>query len=195
MATRPKFFKGAGLRVRYDGVPALHKAIAELVKNEVLVGFPEETDSRDDGSPLTNAAIGYIQDNGAPEANIPARPFMIPGITPALPKVTEILRKSAQYGLDGNTNKIQEGFERIGLLAVSSIQSYIKAGIGPPLTDYTVAKRAAKGRQGAKAELARRAAGYGPSAPGAGLVTPLIDTAEMLKAIAYVVRPKSKRGK
>lgn len=191
----PKYFKdGTGLRVKYDGLPALKEALQFLARDEVLVGFPEETTKRDDpeSQGVTNASLGYIHDNGAPEARIPARPFMIPGITIVLPKVEETLKKSAQYALNGKREKVAEGFQRIGLMAVGSIQSTINAGVPPPLADATVRERARKGRKGAKTELIVRSLGYSPTLQ---LAKPLIDTAEMLKSINYVVRNRNKRRK
>lgn len=194
MANSKWFKDGSGLKVKYDGFEALEKSIARLARDEVLVGFPEDTTQRDDpdSKDVTNAALGYIHDNGAPEANIPARPFMIPGITRVMPKVEATLHKMAQYGLAGDVAKIDEGFERIGFLGVDGITSTIREGVPPPLAELTLKKRAAKGRKGAQAELNRRAAGYGPSLQ---LATPLMDTNEMLKSVTYVVRNRSQRGK
>lgn len=56
-----------------------------------------------------------------------------------------------------------------------------------PLADSTVEARARRGRKGAKAELARRAAG---ELPGTDLVKPLIDTGQYRRAITHVVRDK-----
>ncbi len=192
MANSKYFKNGDGLKVKYDGMPALQEAVARLARDEVLVGFPEDTTMRDDpeSKDVTNAALGYIHDNGAPEANIPARPFMIPGINKAMPKVESILKRMAQHGLAGDTAKIDEGFERIGFMGVDGITSTIREGVPPPLAELTLKKRAAKGRKGAQAELNRRAAGYGASLQ---LATPLMDTNEMLKSVTYVVRKRSQR--
>lgn len=197
MARRMKSIDGkSGLTVRIDTLPDLRAAIKLLVRDEVLVGFPEETTERppEEGekSNITNASLGYIHDNGAPEVNIPARPFMLPGMEAVQGKSTELLAKQAQYVLQGNVAKVGEGYERLGLLVVASIQNTITAGIGPALADSTVRRRAKKGRKGAQAELNRRAAGYGASLQ---LAKPLVDTAEMLKSVTYVVRNRNKRRK
>lgn len=185
-----------GLHVKADNMPELRAALRVLMRDEVLVGYPEDTTERDDpeskAQGITNASLAYIHDNGAPEANIPARPFMIPGIEACQEQVTSILARSAQYVLAGNVSKVKEGFERVGLAAVGSIQSTIRNGIGPALAEVTLIKRAAKGRKGAQAELDRRAEGY---APGLDLATPLMDTNEMLKSTNYVVRNRNRRRK
>ena len=186
--------KKNGLKVTVDTLEDLHEAIKLLARDEVLVGVPEEKTERDeeDGtkSPITNASLAYIHDNGAPEVNIPARPFMREGIEDVRGSITETQAKQAQYVLMGNKNKVSEGYQRVGMLAVKSIQARINAGIPPPLAESTLKRRAQKGRKGAQKELDARAAGL---PPGMSLAKPLIDTAEMLKSISYVVRNRNKR--
>ena len=46
------------------------ESVRILANSRLLVGFPAESAGRDEG-PLTNAALAYIHDNGAPEAGIP----------------------------------------------------------------------------------------------------------------------------
>lgn len=186
----------SGLRVKVDNLPALAAAMRMLGSREVLVGFPEDSTEREEEggakAPITNAALAYIHDNGAPEVKIPARSFMVPAIDSVKPQVTNILKKAAEYGLQGNQDKVEEGFERVGMLGVKAIRDTINAGVPPALADSTVKARARKGRKGAQAELNRRDAGYGASLQ---LAKPLIDTAEMLKSSNYVVRPRSARSK
>ena len=184
-----------GLHITIDNMPELQAALKALARDEVLVGIPEDkTERPPDGEgkpdPATNAALAYIHDNGAPEANIPARPFMIPGIEKVQDKNVAVLVAMAQYALQGApATKIREGFERIGLQTQLSIQRTIQDGIPPPLADRTLKARAKKGRKGAKEELERRGQGY---AAGIDLARPLIDTGEMLKKISYVVRRRKK---
>lgn len=194
--------KANGLHVSIDNLPELYASLKDLAANEVLVGVPEENTNRENPleakAGITNASLAYIHDNGAPEARIPARPFMLPGMTAVLPKATETLGKAAQYALRAgrvpaeNRAKVNEGLERVGLMAVSSIRAVIGEGIPPPLSEMTLRKRAAKGRKGAAYELERRAKGL---APQMLLALPLIDTGEMRKSITYVVRPRSARKK
>lgn len=188
--------KSNGLHVKADNLPELRALIKRLARDEVLVGVPETKTERDDpeskAAGITNAALAYIHDNGAPEQNIPARPFMIPGMQDAQAKTADLLAKTARYALGGRIEKIDEGFTRVGFAVVDAIQKRIVAGIPPPLADLTVKRRAAKGRKGAQAELNRRAAGLGASLQ---LAKPLVDTGEMLKSITFVVRPRAARSK
>lgn len=190
MAKKLVDFKQDGLHVTLDNTEELEKAINLLLMSEVLVGFPEETTDRPDdpvSNPMkiTNASLGYIHDNGAPEAHIPARPFMEPGMKSVEGQVTDTLAKAAQYALAGRSEAVGRGFERVGLIAVKGIQTTIRQGIPPPLADSTLRARAKKGRAGANKELERRAKGL---APGMHNAVPLMDTNEMLKSVSYVVR-------
>lgn len=194
--------KGTGVyRTEFLGGPkALTKALAALADNEVLVGFPEASTTRkedpeEEGSgDLTNAALGYIHDNGAPEANIPARPFMLPGIEDARGKLIKIAKNTGMKVLDATNPQevVDQGLHMMGLVAQSSIRKVINDGIDPPLADRTLRERARRGRKGAKEELANRAAGL---PPGKELAKPLIDTGQLRNAVNYVIRPRKRRSK
>lgn len=174
----------------------LLKTLDALASMEVLVGFPQETtDRKDDDGPeaLTNAALGYIHDNGAPEANIPARPFMIPGIKNAGPRLAAIAKSMGKQALLSSTSSrvaIEQGYHAMGLVAQASIRAVINSGIDPPLADSTLRARAARGRKGAKKELENRDKGLPAST---ALAKPLIDTAQMRNAVNYVIRNRKRR--
>lgn len=187
----------SGVFVKQDNLSELRKAIKRLVRDEVLCGIPAETTVRPDalsGGQINNATIAYIQDNGAPEAKIPARPFYRPAVQNQKKAVVDLLTKMANYGLDNpaQVNKIDEGFDRIGMAIVGEMRNIIAAGIPPPLAPRTLRARAAKGRKGAQLELDRREAGL-PA--GTDLATPLLDTGEMNKSLTWVIRKKSARSK
>lgn len=198
------FFKQAkniaGLTVKADGVGELREMIKLLAKKEVLVGFPEDTSARtgDEDAEITNAALGYIHDNGDADAHIPPRPFMVPGMKDAEARATAQLTKMAKDVLARKgTAAIDQGFERLGLMVATTIKRKINEGIPPPLADSTLRERAnrggkSKGRQGANWELAWRAAGAPPSTE---LAKPLIDTGQLRNAVSYVVRERAKRKK
>lgn len=184
---------GTGLSLSKDGVKRLKDGIDLLTKKTLLVGFPEDTSGRtpEEGEPqISNAVLGYIHDNGAPEANIPARPFMIPGMQAAKPRVilglTAIARKLAQ---GGTTDDVDKGYERVGRTVVLAIKAKINEGIPPPLAESTLLARAHKGDQGAMWELAWRWAG---APAGVEVGKPLVVTGQMRNAVTFVVRPKGK---
>lgn len=181
----------------------LRDALTALVKQEVLIGFPEDTTDRDrdpeaKGAEPTNAALAYIHDNGAPEANIPQREFMIPAVTEARERLTNQLGATARKALrGGGAPAVAEGLHRVGLTGQAAIRRKINEGIPPPLSERTLRERAnrggkSKGRQGANWELAWRAAG---APAGVELAKPLVDTAQLRNAANYVIRNRRDRKK
>lgn len=95
------------------------------------------------------------------------------------------LKAAAQAALDGNASGAERALNRAGTLAANGVRRYMTITGFTPLADSTVEARARRGRKGAKAELARRAAG---ESPGTDLVKPLIDTGQYRRAITHVVR-------
>lgn len=192
----------SGSFLTVDNLAQLQADIRLLADSEVLVGFPEETSDRKASGggkePLTNAALGFIHDNGAPEANIPARPFMIPGIESARPAITKRLASAALSVLRNSqrvqpkTDIVEKNLHAVGMVAVAALKNKIDEGIPPPLADSTLQARLRRtpSRKAEAQELANRAAGVSPSI---GLVKPLIDTGEMRSAINYALRSKKQR--
>lgn len=182
----------SGVRIVTSGpnIQALvAKSIKKLPQEQVLVGIPAEKAPRD-GDEMNNAAIGYIMEYGAPDANIPARPWLSSGIREAQPRIVNYLKQAAQGALNGRYDITDKAMNAAGLVAVSSIRRGIQKGIAPALADSTLRARARRkagtGKRitkGAKAELAARAAGVAPSTDFA---KPLIDTGSLLASITYV---------
>lgn len=169
-----------------DRAAAAMKSLGELFTRDVLVGVPSNKTERDEpGDPINNATIGYIMENGAPEANIPARPHLVPGIRRAESKFVPQLEKAAQAAIDGNPQEMDRRLAMAGQIAVNEVKEVIREGVAPALADSTVAARARRGRKGAQQELANRAAGMEPALD---LAKPLVDTAQYLNSQTYVVR-------
>lgn len=194
MATLPP-----NLKITKDQTDELFAAISMLSELDVLAGFPEESSERsgtEDTLPqsITNAALGYIHDNGAPEQNIPQRPFMLPAMQEVRGKVADKLSQIARRVVVGHNPRtakqvVKQGLEQVGSAVEVAIKMKINEGVPPPLAESTLKKRAAKGRKGAQKELDARAEGEAPSTANA---KPLIDTAQMRNAVKYVIRPRSR---
>lgn len=192
----------SNLKVTRDDLDAVRAEIEALADLEVLVGWPDETtDDREgveDGqkAPITNAALAYIHDNGAPEVNIPARPFMKPAIEEAQDKITAQLVRVAKLAMapkEQRRGATARGLmDAVGLAAQRAVVAKINEGVPPPLADYTLKQRAKRGRKGAQQELDQRAQGL---PPGTDLAKPLVDTAAMRNACTYVIRSRSERPK
>jgi hypothetical protein len=168
-----------------------------MAATEVLVGFPEENADRkedaDSKEPITNAALGYIHDNGAPDQNIPARPFMGPGIEAAREKIANKLGQIAKAVLKGGgADAVERGQHQVGIIASTSIKRAINEGIPPPLAESTLRSRVRRNsaKKGALRELDRR---WDDQAPSTEFAKTLVETAQMRNAVSYAIRAKSKR--
>ncbi len=194
---------GNGVRITGRGMLDVRKDLELLTRTSVLVGFPDETADREPeegeaDTGITNAALGYIHDNGAPEQNIPARPFMEPGIDLVRDPITDKLGQTMKAVLrGGGQEKIEQGLSQVGIKAVLGIKNTITDGIPPPLSDATLRARMRKkrkngvgARKGAAIELDRRWDGQDASTEFA---KPLVDSAQMLNAVTYVIRPKKRK--
>lgn len=155
------------------------KAIRDLTGKRVLVGIPAEKDARP-GDPVGNALIGYVQNYGSPARNIPARPFLEPGIEAAMRDLTPHLEAAARAALDGDSASVDQHLGKAGQTAVNSVQATIQAGIPPPLKDATVRRR----------RIRTPGSSYRRRATSAADTTPLIDTGALLRSITYVIRKR-----
>ncbi|OYW34855.1 MAG: hypothetical protein B7Z41_00800 [Rhizobiales bacterium 12-66-7] len=153
-------------------------SVKELTKSQVLVGVPDANAPRNadeeeakKGEPINNATIGYIMEFGAPNANIPARPHLMPGISDAKDSIADQLKKGAQQALAGKAGAADIALNKVGLIASSAVKARITEGPFTPLAETTLRARRARGRTGEK---------------------PLLDTGQYRNSQTYVIRPKGK---
>lgn len=182
----------ADIVVAKNKVPALLKAIQSLTNKRVMVGIPAEHAERPD-SEVTNALIGYVLETGAPERNLPARPFLVPGVRNCTEDAMARLKKAGISALSGNMSDVDNQLNAIGLVAASSVKDKMDTGPFAPLADATLEARVRRnnGSQvGAAEELASRRAG---NPPGTSLAQPLIDTGNLQNSITYVIRDNRER--
>lgn len=156
-----------------DRLSQVISAARTLTATAVLVGVPDQKTDRKDDAGITNAALAYIHTNGSPEANIPARPFLEPGVARKQQEIVDRLRDTAAAVYDGNGGVVERGLAAAGQIAASSAQAVIREGISPPLAQSTVDQRRAK---------------YGRKAASSDQTTPLIDTAQLVRSITFVLR-------
>lgn len=184
--------------LEFDRLPELMASMLELVRTDVLVGVPDANADRDDdgGGPATNATIAYIHDNGAPEANIPARPFMDPGIRRSEDEICRRLKKAGDYTLAGDKQKAQGQLHAAGDTAANSIQERIGENIDPPLSPATIANRRRQRktksmRKGEKDYFKHLDAGMTPAeAQGAAGIVALENTLQLVRSITHVLRKR-----
>lgn len=161
-----------GFTRKVDRLNELIRNITSLVKQRVLVGVPAAKTKRDpepgEPSNITNAAIGYVQEFGLPTNNIPARPFLVPGIKAAQSRITGALKSAARSALTFKPSQAQNSFVAAGLIAQNSARRTLTDGAGfAPLAPATLAARRRRGRTGTR---------------------PLVDTGQLRNSITYVIR-------
>ena len=164
------------LQVTIDRVGDILKGLKTLEDQRVLVGIPaNETERRPgpDGTtqPINNAALGYIHEHGSPEANIPARPHLMPAVASLKDYVTEQYAAAAKDAMEGKHERVSKRLNAMGLKAQAAVRQYIVDGEFEPLAEATLAGRARR-------KVTR--------------TKPLIDTGQMRNAYTYVIR---KRGR
>jgi len=147
-------------------------SINRLANTRVLIGIPS-TARRSDSS-IDNATLGYIHEHGSPARNIPARPFLRPGVTTSRPEWERYLQQAAQAAVNGNDSVMDKALNAAGQTAVSAVKLTITSKIPPPLKPATV-----RGR--------RRYRGHPATAADIAGATPLVDTGQLLNSITYVV--------
>lgn len=158
-----------GVKITKDKVAVTLKAIHLLVQQDVMVGIPLSNAERPDDAPISNAEIGYIQEFGAPGANIPARPHLVPGLEGAEKQIGLQLKRGAEAACNGNRKGVMDALDAAGFIGEMAVKAKITAVIPPPLKESTLAARRRRGRTGE---------------------TPLLDTAEYRNSIIHVIRKK-----
>ncbi len=174
-----------------DNTAKLLAGVELLTSRRVMVGVPEDKSSRE--GEITNAALAYIHDKGAPEAKIPARPFMEPGVRRASNQTVALMRRAGELALDLRPSAVENQLMKVGLVNQAAIRGVITEGIPPPIKYATalgrIRRRKSKSyREKKRGELAANARYLGEDSASTGLFTPLIDTAQLLKSITYVIR-------
>lgn len=156
----------SGVSMTKNKLKIIVSRMRTMTGRTVLVGIPSDKAMRQGGAP-TNAMLGYIHEFGAPEANIPARPFLLPGIRAVKDKVAGYLKQSSIAALKGDSGKADRAMGAAGLVAVSSIQRQFTSGSFAPLKPSTLKARRRRGRTGTR---------------------PLIDTGQLRRSITFVLR-------
>ena len=83
--------------------------IRAVPQKKLLVGIPAEENAR--GGEIGNASLGFIHEYGSPARNIPARPFLIPGVQDAEPQAVAMLAKPTGDALEKGVNVLTKGLE------------------------------------------------------------------------------------
>jgi hypothetical protein len=177
-----------------DNSKAISAAIRKLADRRVMVGVPAATAMRQaqPGQPapkINNAELAYIHDHGAPEVNIPARPFLAPGIASVSDKIAAGLQKAGRAALAGDAAAVDRQLNRVGLMAQAAVRAKITDGPFVPLAPATILARLRRGRPGQlDPSIYGRGAIASDEHDAATGMRPLIDTGALRNAINYVIR-------
>lgn len=167
-----------GLTRTTDNTEVFKKALKRLVSQEVLVGVPNTNADRQPDpnakSTPNNATIAYVQEFGSPAKNIPARPFLLPGIRSAEEPIAAQMKKAGEAALKidnaaATTGAVDQALHQVGLVAQNAVRAKITDGPFASLSPQTIARRKSRGRDGDK---------------------PLIDTGQLRASLTYVIRQK-----
>lgn len=179
--------------VTHDEMKAFAKALHNMQAKDVLVGFPAgdqkpRTDENGNPTPITNAVIAYTQNNGSPELNIPARPFMVEGVELKSDAIADGMENVGLAALDGDMQRVDMSLHAVGMIARDGIKQKIVDGPFAPLAESTLAARARRGGDigtAAQKELDRREAG---EAAGVEFARPLNESGQLRNAVNYALR-------
>lgn len=163
-----------GVRVVRDNSAAVLASIQAMAKRVVVVGVTQEKDIRKaDGTykgPIGNAGLAYVHETGSPRANVPARPFLKPGVAAAGPQAAKALGQAAGASFT-DKGALDRGLNAAGLIAQASVKKTIVAGEGfEPLAESTIRARQRRGIESEK---------------------PLIRTGQLVGSITYAVRDRT----
>lgn len=183
-----------GLTTISDNTQDLRDALAYLQDTRVMVGIPEDKAERKDGK-ASNAVIGYVLENGEPGHNLPARPFLVPGVASISDEIVASFAKAGQAALAGDKGAVRDIYTKMGLRAATAVKRFIDQQDFAPLAEATVKARLAKLPGKAKDDLAfDLAAGRTTMAAIASGATTflkiLIDTGALRNSITFVLRYK-----
>lgn len=72
----------------FDNAATIRRAVQKLTEQDVYIGVPEDKSAREAAGDtgISNAYLAYIQENGVPEKNIPARAALIPAFRTSRPR-------------------------------------------------------------------------------------------------------------
>lgn len=163
-----------------SNVRQLNKSIEKLKQMAIYVGIAADSkkDKRRDGGP-NNFILGYIHEKGSPAMNIPARPFLVPGVNKAKAKITKGMEAAMQAALHEKTQEVKILLDNVGSDAAKSVQIYMTQANFEPLKPASIRNRHRSRETKSKRE--------GENNMDASSIRPLINSGSLMGAISYNV--------
>lgn len=121
---------------------ALEDAVKSLAKKSLYVGIAKGSsgDKREDGAP-DNHLLGFVHENGSPSANIPPRPFLVPGVESVKDKVKDSMAKAMELALKGKEQECDAVLERTAIQTATAVKDYMSIADFEPLKPATIRNR------------------------------------------------------
>ena len=73
-----------------------------------------------------NHLLGFVHEYGSPAANIPARPFLRPGVKSAHDQIASGLEQALKAALRDDADGMQAALDMTGIQAVSAVKSFMR---------------------------------------------------------------------
>lgn len=162
-------------------IKELNKSLQRLQKSVVFVGIAagSKGDARKDGP--SNHLLGFVHEHGSPAANIPARPFLVPGVKSAKDEVISGMESAMRAALNDDEKAVKVLLEQTGMKAVSAVKGYMRTGNFEPLKPSTINNR----------NRSRMTKGKRQNEKVGQNIKPLVNTGALRDALDYYVEDGS----
>jgi hypothetical protein len=181
---------GPNITVREDGngIDFIKAVIGDLNNTQVYVGIPEAETTRK-GGPITNAALMFIHTNGSEVMGIPRRPVIEPAIEADSEKIAGTLSIAADAALDGNKVKYRQYVRLAGQQGSNAAKRWFTDPRNgwPRNKSATIRRKLSKLKGSDYTDAMEVLRDAGETGDVSSIDTPLIDTAQMRRAITWVV--------
>jgi hypothetical protein len=175
---------------KQDNGKPLGELLKSIAKMQVYVGIPEEKTGRKKG-PVNNAQLLYIHTNGSQLKGIPKRPVIEPALEAKENKeaITSELGEAVKSLLDKKPAQAKMHLKRAGMIGQNAARDWFEdSRNGWVPNSLETARRKAMKIKGKGKKQFNQLISEGASVQHVEISRPLIDTAQMRKAIIYVVK-------
>lgn len=115
---------------------AIEKALKDFMTDKfVTIGIHEDAGAHDD-SGISNAQLGAVMEFGTDNGNIPARPWLRPGVESGNEEYLKIITEGME-----DQQPLGQSLEIVGLVAVGKVQQYMVDLRSPPNAPQTIARK------------------------------------------------------
>lgn len=127
---------------QFNNTKALNDAVRALAKKSLYVGIAKGStgDKRTDGGP-DNHLLGFVHEKGSPSANIPPRPFLLPGVESVKENIKDSMGKAMELALKGKEKECDAMLERTAIETATAVKDYMNTADFEPLKPATIRNR------------------------------------------------------